>query len=149
MKPTPSEVTRGHKQANDPNTDTFALLELRSATADPQLKKFVGKTVTVAMSAKAYDRNSGFHTQISVEGKLEFVDADNSATGSDIFRVLVDKSTYTYFTAKDVYGIINSDMRTCIYLYFMPEHIPTYHRLMTLEATKRSKLSDDTIAQQQ
>jgi len=137
MKPTPSEVTLGHKQADNPNSETFALLELRTETADPQLKKFVGKTVTVAMSAKAYDRNSGFHTQISVEGKLEFVDADNSATGSDIFRVLVDKSTYTYFTVKDVYGIINSDIRTCIYLYFVPEHIPMYHRLETVKATKR------------
>ena len=137
MKPTSSEVTLGHKQADNPNSKTFALLELRTETADPQLKKFVGKTVTVAMSAKAYDRNSGFHTQISVEGKLEFVDADNSATGSDIFRVLVNKSTYTYFTAKDVYGIINSDIRTCIYLYFVPEHIPMYHRLETVKATKR------------
>ena len=137
MKPTPSEVTRGHKQANDPNSKTFALLELLTEEADTHLKKFVGETVTVAMSAKAYDRNSGFHTQISVEGKLEFVDADNSATGADIFRVLVSKSTYTYFTAKDVYGIINSDLRTCIYLYFVPDHIPMYHRLETVEATKR------------
>ena len=137
MKPTSSEVTRGRNEAADPNSETFALLELIAEEADTHLKKFVDKTVTVAMSAKAYDRNSGFHTQISVEGQLEFCDADNSATGSDIFRVLVDKSTYTYFTAKDVYGIINSDIRTCIYLYFLPEHIPMPHRLETIEATER------------
>jgi hypothetical protein len=56
---------------------------------------FVGKTVVACVTSEPMARH-GFHTQISVQGKLE----RHSENGQ--YRVLCTASSYAYFEEKDI-----------------------------------------------
>ena len=67
-----------------------------------------GKTVRVCVSVEGMYRVD-YCTQMAIKGKLEIHE--------DQCRVLVDDTTYTYFTPNDVYMVTDSeDREPCIYI---------------------------------
>lgn len=66
-------------------------------TKDRKIKEFVGKKVIVWIGSEV--RNN-FDTSISICGTLE-----SHPQLVDNYRIVVDKETYTYFTANDMVGI--------------------------------------------
>jgi hypothetical protein len=69
-------------------------------TKDPA--PFEGDTVTICVTSIPLKRD-GFHTQISVQGRLEKHPDD------DAYRVVWEDSTYAYFKPEDVEAIVSGD----------------------------------------
>ena len=74
-----------------------------------ELEALAGDQVIVAISEAGIARK-GYWPQMSIHGTLEHL------PDSDLFRVVVSKNTYTYFTQKNVY-LINPLAGPCVILH--------------------------------
>lgn len=79
------------------NEAPFVAVDLEKQIALDFVDREIGNNVVICVTSIPYERND-FHPQMSVEGILEGFDG--------IYRVLLNNSTYTYFTHENVTGVV-------------------------------------------
>lgn len=89
------------------NEAPFIAVDLEKQIALDFVDREIDNNVVICVSSVPYERND-FHPQMSVEGILEGFDG--------LYRVLLNDSTYTYFTHKNVMGVVKKSDRAVIYL---------------------------------
>ena len=77
--------------------------------SEEEIAAYTGDQVIVAISSAGLSRK-GYWPQMSIHGTLEYLE------GSNAFRVVVSKNTYTYFNTENVY-LINPLAGPCVILH--------------------------------